>query len=979
MRAALLSLLVLALAALAQAEPVTVTAPPDRFVAPGEFVTLVFRLEADEAAEVRVEASVSAGWTVVRQPGEMTLEAGRSTPVAVTVEVPSDAEAFAVERVSLNVEVGRAAFDRVVHLTVTERAALSLQAPRALTLTPEGLEVTVANDGNAAERATLELRRGATVLARRELELAAGERVTLRFELRQDGIHTLVLTGERTGEARRSVSVVRFGVPAPEPFALAGEVIGSIGSTGAWRGTLTLRGPLSDRATVDARLEAAALRRSFAQVTFEHASVHVGGGWRDPLRLGVPSGLGVAGSYRMGSVALVAAVGEVDDGLATGVAAEWTGADVRVAAGVGSGEDAPWLAARVASVTDVAGPARWSVAAAYRESALTFTAGGEFRADDVTANLELEARKVLDDDAVLAASFRVRDAVASLYADARLPLDPDASWSGRVGVTERVASPLPGEVRVAFQAGTNESFARVSHQATVGAGWRATTGFGVRGDATGVGLTLESAWSYVDVDAFGADARLVYYPDTATLGGRLAARYRLEREAFSVSLGGSWNLSEKSTGASTAVGWRDGPWRIEVSGAVAYAYDQPTTPWSGSLALTTRYEFELQVPDAVVEWAGGRNLGTIHGRVLADDASIEGVEVNVGRYRVRSDEDGVFELDLPPGSYQVSVDVATLPLAYQLVGEPRRTVEVRRRATAEVRIDVVQTAVLRGRVLEDRAGDGRGDEPAVGVLARLLVTDAEGMRRSVVSDDAGAFVVRGLLPGEVRVRLIDVPSGATIVGDDERGLVLAPGIPGEVEFLVRPAVVTVRSFTPQALRIRSVAPEVDRVPAGAAPLVRVEVQGEPEAVTLVTGAGAEVVLARDGDAWFGRVPVPLEQSAGVLDFTVTARTGEAEATRRGQVIVDASARAVQVVSDAPVRSGGVLTVSVSAYLEARGITLAQPFGDDVALAEGAPGRWSATVTVPAGTPDAVYELAIRVESVDGRSLVETLRFRVLAP
>ena len=975
------TLLILSSLALAAAQSVQVLAPPDRFVVPGEFVTLVFRLETPERIEVRLEALPSMGWAVVRQPGELTLEPGRSTPVAVTVEVPRDALAFTVGRVTLRVDGAEVRLERDVELAVTERTALSLQAPRELTLSPDGLEVGVTNDGNTAERATLELRRGATVLAIRDLELAAGEHATLRFDLREDGTHTLLLSGERAGEVRRSVSVVRFGAPEPEPLTLAGEVIGAIGSSGAWRGSLALRGPLSDLTTLDAHFEAATPRRSFAQVTLEHSTVRVGGGWRDPLRLGMPSGLGVAGSHRTGSVAFAGTLGAADDRLALAIGAERTTAGVRVAGGAGWSEDAPWLAARAASVDGAAGAAgasRWSVATTYRRSVLTVGLDAEARTDDTVTAIAVEARELLGDAALLAASLQVRDAAGTTYADARVPLASPESWNGRLGVTQQVESVLPGELRVAFQAGTRESFARVSLQNTVGGAWRATTGLGVRADATGVGLTAQSGWSYLGAAAFGVDARLVYYPDAGAFGGRVAARYQFERDALNVSLGGACDLGERNANASAAIGWSDGPWRVDVSGGAAYAFDG-AVPWSANVTLSTRYAFELAVPDALVELAGGRDLGTIEGRVLADDGPLADVELSVGRYRVRSDADGAFTLEVAPGSYQVAVDVATLPIAYQLVDGSRSNVEVRRRETTALVVAVVRTTVLRGRVLEDRDGDGRADDPPVGVRARLLVTDSQGLRRTVVTDEIGAFVLRGLLPGAVVAALVEVPAGASVVADDERTLRLEPGVPGEVTFFVRPAEVRVQAFTAQSLRVRSVALEVDRVPPGAAPLLRVDVQGEPDAVTVVHADGALQQLRREGDAWHGRVPVPLEQPAGVLAFTVVVRAGDTEATRRGQLIVDPAAAALLLTSDAPVRAGGALMVRLSAYVDAREVTLAHPFGDDVALVEDEPGRWSGVVTVPADTPDAVYELVVRAATADERALAETLRFRVLDP
>ncbi|TVR87526.1 MAG: hypothetical protein EA416_14440, partial [Trueperaceae bacterium] len=466
------------------------------------------------------------------------------------------------------------------------------------------------------------------------------------------------------------------------------------------------------------------------------------------------------------------------------------------------------------------------------------------------------------------------------------------------------------------------------------------------------------------------------------IDGRLAARYQLERDSVTLSLGGAYDLGQRSLGLSTALAWSDAPWRLDVSAGATYRGDQ-AAPWSASVTLSTRYAFHVAVPDAVVSLAGGRDVGTIAGRVLADDASLEGIELTVGRYRVRTEEDGSFVLTVPPGRYELSVDLVTLPLAYQLEDGGRATLEVRRGETTEHVVSAVRTTVLRGRVLADRDGDAATTAataaPAVGVRARLVVTDAQGLRRTVVTDDDGAFEVRGLLAGATRVVLVDVPAGATVTDGDVREVQLEVGVPGDVTFAVRPAVVAVRAFTSQAVRIRSVALEVDRAPPGTAPLVRVDVQGEADAVRLVTADGADVALEPHGDGWRGRLPVPVGHAGGLLTFTVVARAGESEVTRSAQLIVDVGAPALHVSSDAPVRPGGVLTVRVHTYFEASAVRLGQPFGDDLRLAHAEPGRWSGTVDVPAGTSDAVYELEVRVERVDGTVVVEPVRFRVLAP
>jgi hypothetical protein len=264
------------------------------------------------------------------------------------------------------------------------------------------------------------------------------------------------------------------------------------------------------------------------------------------------------------------------------------------------------------------------------------------------------------------------------------------------------------------------------------------------------------------------------------------------------------------------------------------------------------------------------------------------------------------------------------------------------------------------------------------VAARLLLTDAEGLRRILATDADGAFSARSLVPGDAELLLLDVPAGATLVGEERRTVGLVSGEATEVEFLVRPLVVVARSFAAQALRIRGAVVEVERVSPGAAPLVRVEVQGEARSVAVESAAGSVPLLLWDG-VWIGRVSVPADTSDGVWPFTVVAVGEDGEVSRRGQLVVAADAPAISLVADGPVRPGGELRVTLTAYLEVERVTVASPFGVPLTLAEIEPGRWAAVLSVPHDAEDAVWTLEAEVATMDGRTLEAQARFRVLAP
>jgi len=977
LRALVLVCLVIALTSV-RAQGVEVAVPPDRFAAPGEFVTLVFRLTSPVPLEVDIAVDTERGWPVLRQPGSVRLEAGRSTPVVATIEAPADATAFSEERVRLLVTAPSARLERVVVLTITERFEVDLSVPREVTLGAEGLPVTVLNRGNAADEVAVELRRGADVVERRAFTIDPGDREEIAFELRDDGIHTVVLTSAQGAEVRRIVSVLRYGTPEPEPFALDAFVGWGVDTGGGWNSAFGVEGALSDFVVLDARIDAPAWRRSYVDVTLEDLSLRLGGGWRDPFGLRLRTAFGVAGALQRDGWGLAAAVGHVADDRFVGVlAGSWRASSVTLAGAAGVAEGAPLVALRADGAT---ADLRLTATADYARGALAAGVRLEARDAQGIGELELSVAGLLGGSGKVDLRGRYGTDLDTLYADASWSLDDTVPWEGRLGANAALVSPVAGQLRLGLQGGSQESFWQVAHRGNLDDAWSVANAAGMRWDATGFGLTFDTSLSRFDGAYLAADARLVYRPATGAFDGRIGVRAEADRDPWSLSASGGWDLTGRSLGASVGVDWGAGPWSLVVGTTASYGLtSMPAERWSVRASVVGEYAFAIPVSSPVSEGFGGRRVGVLEGRVAVEGEGLAEIAVEVGRYRVLTDETGAFRLELPPGRYRWSVMVGSVPVAVRLLGQARGEVEVRLREVTTLEIPATRTTVLTGRVLADRDGDGVADEPATGVRARLMVGDADGLQRTVVTDADGAFEVRGLTPGAASVVLVDVPEGATIVGQDATVLVLEAGLPAEVRFLVRPPVVTVQTFTPQVLRIRTVELESERAPPGAAPVVRVEVQGEPDSVALLLPDGLQVALDLDGDAWTARIPVPEAYAAGLLAVTVVARAQQAEASRRVQLIVDPLAPLLAITSDAPVRAGGELTVRVRAYFDAHRVALAHPFGDDVTLVEDEPGRWRGVLTVPDGTPDAVYESSVRVEGVDGRALVETLRFRVLAP
>jgi hypothetical protein len=905
----------------------------------------------------------------------VNLPANETVPIALTVEVPSDAPAGALGRVALRVAGPNETVERIVELSVTERIDVTLQVPTEVTIGPDGLEVEIINAGNVTEAATVELRRDGASLDLRDVELEPNASVAVRFGLVEEGLHEVLVTTERGAAVRGTVRVRRFGSPADAAFALQADVAAALGTSGRRALVFGLQGALSDFTTVDARVDGGAWDRSYAEARGAVWTVRLGSGWRDPYGLRLPGDLGLGAVWSQGRWSAAGQAGWLgEDRFGAAMAAAWYGDGAEAAGAIGVRAGRPVLAARWEAAPNEA--VSLLVTGQLRAGVLDTSLRADLVEDEASSRIDLEGRDLIGPTARISFGVRHRLAGSEVYGEATAPLTEEGAWQGRLGLRETLITPLPGTLDLAAEWGTAESFARLGYRSEFLAGWRGGATAGVRQDDDGFGVTLDLITGRTGTDPIDLDARLLYAPATGVIDGQLGARTRFLVTPLDLALALGWDLGERDVALGSVLSWSDDTWSLALDATVGVGYAE-TALWRADVSLSSTYTFDLPVPDAFVTLAGGRRVGALEGRVATEAGEgLANVVLSVGQYRALTDVHGRYRLELTPGRYAVSVDVATVPVAYRLMGATRSEVEVALRATATFDVPVALGSALTGRLLEDRDGDDLADEPARGVVARVLVTDAEGLSRTAVSDAEGRFEIRALPPGTIRIEFFDLPQGASVVDGAKRSLDLTPGVAEGVEFVIRSAPTAVRSFGGSALRIRAVDLEVVRVPPGAAPVVRVEVVGEPHAVDVVTSAGAVDLVAIDG-IWIGRVPVPSDAEAGVLPFTVRARSAAGDVERRGQFVVDLDAPIVVVTGDAPVRPGGVLLIEVTSYAVAVAVNASGPFGE-VRLLEGEPGRWSGELIVPHDASDAVVELDVRVVDGAGREFAETYRFRVLA-
>lgn len=685
------ALLVLSLLALADAQSVSIIAPADQFVTPGERLTLSFEVETDEAVDLDVIVLSELGWRIDVPPERVSVAPDVVTRVDLEVDVPDDAPAFALERVTLRLVAEGIEAQGQAELSVLEVLDLRLQAPTQAGTGDATLRVTVTNAGNSVRSPLVELLLvdDERVLATRSVTLAPAASAEVVFDLAFEGPHQVRLRSDRGIDAERPVSVARFGTPEPPPFALRAQLTAGYEIDDGPFASARVRGPLSDFGSVDVLVDAPNWRRSYAGVTFEQGSVRIGATGSAPFRLDLPREVGVLVTYDSDGVGVGGMIGvTANDRLAAYGAASYSAGGASIALGGGVRED-DTVASLVASYRDTGWNA--GLTARYRQERVDVRLTGDVRDAVGTTSLRLELRDGLSTRARVDTEARYRTGPTAVYAFVSTPVGDAARWDWRAGLTHTLDVDIPGSMSVALQGGLRESFGRVTYRPDLGGGWSSTTTAGVRYDTVGFGITLDTNWAWRGDQTFSIDQRTSYYPSVPRFNSTTRVRVGLFEDPVSLDLSGTWNYTSRSVSVDAALGVGDDSWQLDVDGGARYAYGRTSDQWSYTASVALTYSFDIQVSDGISDATGGRRVGTLIGVVMVGGTPLPDVVVSVGRFRAISDADGRFELTLAPSSYRVSLDRSTLPAGVAFADGTTATVDVVLRETSEVVFEGVRS------------------------------------------------------------------------------------------------------------------------------------------------------------------------------------------------------------------------------------------------------------------------------------------------
>lgn len=952
-------------------QTLSISQPEDKSVNPGDFVTLVFRLEASQDMLVSVRASSS--WAIVRQPGEQKLSANKVKPLALTVQVPTDAKATHLEIVSLEVSNTALSQSAKVSLRVNEFHHLTVSVPDSLTIGQDQLSIEVHNKGNISEELRLTVKASAEEVLSQELKLEPFSQESILFQPQQEGLHVVELVQKDLVLATGFVKVVRIGISEPEALILTGQGIASISSEPGFQGSLGVAGPLSDFAFFESRLLLANWQTSFAELRTESFTARIGSAEARPFRLNLRGGFGLSGQWRppyQQNTHLAASFSWLEkDQFAGYLAGQYKDETTVLAAGSGFYRGNLSSDLKLLIGFD---QSKWQARANLLGDKLNVEGKVDVFNDFGNSSFELAAENLLLQEMLFRGAFRHKQETSEFFGGLSLGLH-ELVWDAHLGSQIRLSESSLNPMQLGLQFGLSHSYITFQQSSFIAETWQTTNRFSLSLDPGGFALSLDSSWLEL-AERLSFNANLYYRPQDGFFDTQLRALGKLELSNWPLlkaELG--WGLASQSLSFSNTLDYQLSDWQLSLSNKLAYDYGAPGG-WRYGLSLQATYDFVLPVAESVIDTMGGRNLGQLLIKVSAEGEAVSGVTVNVGRYRFLSDDTGSIAAFLSPGDYEVKLESSSLPSNYYLLSEADTRVSISLGSISELSFETSFASSIEGQVLEDDDADGLANPNARGVEASLLLTDSQGFKRQISTDSQGRFFVSRLKPGDFSLKLITIPQGASIVGNAEAVFSTRAKEKTQLSFLVQPASAKGQSFSSSKLRIRNVSLEVDTLPPGSSPLVKVELSSPADSLMLISDFGSFAFEMQD-DSWLGRFPIPLGTATGVVSANLVAKRGDEAVSKAIKVFVDTNAPGHKLELNSPVRPGSSLLVDLQSWLYPLTLSLDSDFGASE-FSPLSPGKYQARLAIPEDASDAVYSLKIILEA-PGQNITITETFRVL--
>ena len=955
----------------------TIAAPAPRFVAPGDYVTLVFTVHPRASGVAGLTFTAPEGWQVLGARDSAAVTTGQPLPLAITIAVPDGAEPNTSNSVDLSVRLNGRITTASVQLSVLPRPNVALDLPSEVPIDAGQVTATITNTGNVTLHLTVTFKLDSKTLDTRNVVITRQQKQTVTFDVHRRGSHDVVVKSTASVAVTRSVNVLAYGVPAPPPFKVQTQLSTSLTSEGTWQVDATGRGPLSDYASLDARLSASSPTSSFLRIDGPAWTARIGSDPGAPFDLSLPAPFGLSGEAGGDTWDAFLGTGNIQADQWAGYAGgAWVDPrnHVTVAAGAASDRGRPRFSVSASqALQDKHMQARLD----YIDGSVHASAHADARSQGEQLNIDAQAGRDTTGTPDAGVSVYYSAGITTFHASGRVNPATNVVGTASTGFRIQLPSLGLGQVQLGSDVGTEASAITLEQQGKIG-GWTTSNDLAVRWDQDGNNLALATAWQRAGTNYVGGYARVRVGLDSGLVD--VTGGVRGQAAVGPVLLFGAVAADGVSREASVRAGAQltSGPLNLALSGNLSSPYADLGNP-SGSVQLRANYAFPILVPAGITSLAGGRRKGTLLGTV-SGASGIEGLVVNVGPYRLRVDKGGRFTAKLPPGEYRVGLAASTVPVRYRIDGPARKTVMIHAKMKADVAFGVVPAAGVTGHVLQDGNGDGNPDRPATGVKARVTLVDSQGLVHSAESTNDGAFSFGGLPPGKVTLSVSGLPLGQQAESSSGNQAFTAQGAVSDVTLLVTPATAHAQVFGGATLRIRNMKLETTTVPPGSSPRVSVTLSGAAQSVTVKSG-NRSVELRKEGGAWTGRVPVPRNAKAGLYLFHLTAKADGEEAQGTGRLIVDPQvplARGHAV----PVTEGQTsVAIRVTVLAKASSVTVASDAKVGVSgdLREASPGTWTGKLSVASGLSKGSYSLDVAVHLSDHSVHHATLTMQVIPP
>ena len=875
--------------------------------------------------DISFQVSTPAGVSVIIPPASMTAPGGSVSLLAVTVALDALLPAGnypvmlrATTPTGLNAVAGAT-------LNVVPAPGLKVVAPSVLT--PGPFTVNVTNTGNGADSVTVTARApaGASVAPAGypTFRLLAGESRDLTFTaaIPSPGAISIVAegaSGARSGAAIRALPDA--GLPPP-PFSLHGKLRASYPTP--FNVNLTVDGPISDFTTLRVYLGA------IDGVPFGSLGVTVGAFTVEAGLLSTTAPVTGAAIVGLGGRVTWAPLPWLVDLAATASSVVGTTgyqtSDFRVAASLGYSDRG--FSARASGGLN--GNPNFNANIAWAQPAfLSWSFSSQYALDPTGVtnafNLpkgSLNAATLDGDVSGSLDGFSAHLSAFAIWASSSLKLENRFStYSGFVVDSVSAMAQLG-----AYYGGLSADFGAsgVNLALNGGAGFPigATASLSTSGSIT---LTGPDPLSSASVSA-GLSGLLI-----DRLSGSLFATLGSKQYGLTAALAYGGPVTLSATGGVT---WRSGLPAYQLGGGLSYTDGASTftanasAVWAGASTqiagkVTGALGFDLPVPDALTQLAGGRNMGVVTGVVYLDENAngmrdanepgLKGAIVESGEYSAKVHDDGSFTIYLPAGT----LDLTVLAPALDVIPPDARRLNLAKDATLVMAIGVFPGATVSLRVAVDPNPDPPSPEGASVVLT------GPGGSYSLTSGPDGSGQLTGLPSGDYTVAVSALPPATT----------------GEVDvtaFSVKPGgAKSIRlNIHPPAVSNDLLAPSVDvgadgYLPPGAEPLVTATEDGGADSMALVYPDGSEQAMARQANGSFaGRYVIPTDAQDAVI-IRVRARRGANSAEATSPVPIAPSSLATAEFTPGVPQAGADVTLLVKTLFVADSMRLS---GDRVNL------------------------------------------------